>query len=312
MDSKKLSLINAFSQKKILLIGDTIIDHYIYGTLLGTSAETPTLVAKELGQQFTLGGAFLVCRNLLQLGGSVSFITLVGDDPEALQINNFSHPKLILFPMQETKRKTTIKRRYWVDGYKLLQFDQLDDRPIAQNLEKRILEEIKQQFSTISALVISDYRHGLLTKTLISELIHLAKQENKPCFVDSQISQKKSNHHLYKGATTICLNLKEAQAIDSKVDFKTICEKLDTLNVIIKKGAQGSAASIQGKTYLTPTLSIDAVDTCGAGDAFLAALSLGDLNSPEETLLIANSWAALATTIKGPEPAPIEMLMKSL
>lgn len=312
------SLINAFSEAKVLLIGDTIVDHYIYGTALGLSSETPTLVAKELSQQFSLGGSFLVARNLLHLKAQVTFITLVGHDPEAKRITEFSHAQLKLLPITDEERKTTVKRRYWIDGYKLLQLDQLDNRPIVEQTENHILSILDEQLQNHNALLISDYRHGLLTQRLITEMIGLAKRKKVPVYVDSQVAQSKANHHLYQGATLVCLNKKEAQSIDpsffddrslGSTTFEKIRETLAIDNVVIKLGPQGSIAHIKGEFIATPAFNVKAVDTCGAGDAFLAALSVCDLGQPEKALKIANGWAGLSTQIHGPQPPDLVDLL---
>lgn len=298
---------NHITDKTVLLIGDTILDHYIYGTLIGTSAETPTLVAREQSQQFSLGGASLVCRNLLELKAKVHFMTLMGEDSDAEEIYRFSHPNLTVHAFCE-ERQTTVKRRYWVDGYKLLQFDKLDNRPISQNLEDQVVKKVKELLPSVSVLLISDYRHGFLTESLINRLLQLAKEANCPLYVDSQVSQSASNHHLYRGATVVCLNQKEARFIEASDDLHIIANKLDAINVIVKRGAEGAVAWIQGKVIESPAFKVDAVDTCGAGDAFLAALALQDLACPETALAQANRWAALSTTVKGPQPPSFEAL----
>ena len=133
---ESLELVQAFHDKKVLLIGDTIVDIYVYGNVLGTSAETPTIVAREIETKTFLGGAFLVARHLLELGACLSFATLVGEDPGASNVTGFAHPNLTLLPVTDEGRKTTIKKRFWVDGYKLLQFDQLDNRPLAKTTSR--------------------------------------------------------------------------------------------------------------------------------------------------------------------------------
>lgn len=296
---------NRTMDKTVLLIGDTILDHYIFGTVIGTSAETPTLVAREQSQKFSLGGACLVCRNLLELGAHVHFVTLVGDDADAEEIRRFSHPNLTLHAFSEN-RQTTVKRRFWVDDYKLLQFDKLDNRPISSELEEGILHDVEELLPAIDSLVISDYRHGLLTESLIQRLLELSSSFAVPVFVDSQVSQSASNHHLYRGATLICLNTKEAKLIEETADLNLLKQKLDALNIVVKRGADGAHALIGEKRIESPGFKVEAVDTCGAGDAFLAALALEDLQEPEQALASANRWAALSTTVKGPQPPSIK------
>ena len=89
MFDNPLDLIQSIKNKRILLVGDTIIDKNTYGTLLGTSAETPTIVAERKSSNYSLGGAFLVARNLITLGAKVTFITLSGDDENTFLINYY-------------------------------------------------------------------------------------------------------------------------------------------------------------------------------------------------------------------------------
>lgn len=317
MDRKKLylPLAQTFCKKKVLLIGDSILDHYVYGTKLGLSAETPTLVAKELKQVFSLGGAFLVCRNLLQLNVSVIFYTLVGSDNENEHVLQFSDKLLKLKAFVDEQRKTTIKRRFWVDGYKLLQFDQLDNRPLNITLEKKIISALETDLKAVDLVIISDYRHGLLTPKMISTILWLANKQKILTFIDSQVSQSKSNHELYKSAFLVSLNLKEAQSIlpnflePQKIsDFLPLVEKLKIPNIVLKLGEKGSVALFKDKLFKTPAAQVIPVDTCGAGDAFLAALSAIGFTKPQKALSFANLWAGLSTTLKGAEPPSLKYL----
>jgi len=319
MDNEKHtinSLVNTFGQKKVLVIGDTIVDHYVRGTLLGTSAETPTIVAREIGEEFSLGGAFLVCRNLLQLQAQVRFISLLGKDREAQFVESFEHPNFELLSVSDPDRKTTVKRRYWVDGYKLLQFDQLDERPLSLEHQEEVVSIVSKEIASASAVILSDYRHGLLTEGLIPRLVSLVTESGKPLYVDSQVSQKKANHALYHGAEYMCLNRKEACAVcpelESELQFEPLLQTLGSKNIIIKDGERGSIAHIEGKEYSTAAYPANVVDTCGAGDAFLAAFSLTDSSYPKESLFIANTWAGLSTQIAGPQPPEFHKLQKVL
>jgi bifunctional ADP-heptose synthase (sugar kinase/adenylyltransferase) len=111
-------LIQSFSTSKALLIGDVILDEYRYGTGLGLSAETPTIVARDESSTVSIGGAGLLCRNMLALGGKVKFISLLGDDDFGQTANRFQHSNLIKAFIEDPGRKTTVKSRFWVGGYK--------------------------------------------------------------------------------------------------------------------------------------------------------------------------------------------------
>jgi rfaE bifunctional protein kinase chain/domain len=317
--SKALSLIEGFSRKRILLLGDTILDIYVYGQAIGKSAETPTIVAKEIETNFSLGGAFLVARNLLELGAQVTFLTMVGDDQEANYVRSFNHERLEKLLLLHPRRRTTTKKRYWVDGYKLLQFDIVDNSPMSEDLSEAATGQVRNVLPKQDVVVVADYRHGLLSPPLIKGVLQLASESGKCLFVDSQLSQNPANHLLYYGADAVCLNLKEARAIDPDFEpghelscFEQLTCKLGTTQVIVKLGEQGCAAAIRGQLFRSSALKVRAVDTCGAGDAFLAALSLSGLECPVEALRIANAWAALSTQIHGAHPPSRPDLLRAI
>ena len=306
-------LAQGFENKKIVLVGDTIVDHYVHGTVIGTSAETPTLVARELEQKRSLGGSFLVCRNLLALQAHVAFFTLLGQDPEGSYAREFQHDKLSLIGVSDPFRKTTVKRRFWVDGYKLLQFDQLDNRPIEESLADQVAARLEEKLHACDALIFSDYRHGFLTPYLIERLLALAKQYRVPTYVDSQVSQSQANHLLYSGAAVVCLNAKEAQCILPAVTFcqeglGRLRQALGVETVVVKLGDRGSVALSQGQFFETPSIPVQAKDTCGAGDAFLAALAACGMEDMKLALNFANLWGGLSATLHGPEAPTLAMV----
>jgi D-beta-D-heptose 7-phosphate kinase/D-beta-D-heptose 1-phosphate adenosyltransferase len=315
---KDVDFISPLAKKKVLVIGDLILDIHREGEKLGTSAETPTLVAKNKTRRISYGGAALFVRNILALGGRVCFLSLVGNDDLSIIAEQWSHPNLDLHYFKEFGRGTTAKERLWVDGYKLLQWDYLDNRPISTKTEKAILSFVKENLKSFDKITISDYRHGLLTPTLISALVSEAKKQKKPLYVDSQVSQSKTNHHWYSGANLICLNTKELVDINQgtipPINQKTLeqlSRKLKIKNIVLKLGAEGSASWINEHYFKTSGIKVRTLDTTGAGDAFLAILALAPELSPSY-LKLANLWAALSTTIKGPEPASLELLKKNL
>jgi rfaE bifunctional protein kinase chain/domain len=318
-DAQLKNVVDRLADKRVLLLGDTIVDIYVYGTVLGTSAETPTIVARELETKTFLGGAFLVARHLLELGAHVTFVTLVGHDAASESVTGFSHPRFELVPVRDAGRKTTVKKRFWVDGYKLLQFDQLDNRPLSENLDK-LSAEVGDRMRASDVAVVSDYRHGLMSPPLIASTIAAARARGRPLYVDSQVSQSAANHTLYRGADVVCLNLKEARAIDPKYDadaagggdFSSLIERLGVPNVVVKLGERGSVAWVHERRFASPAAQVKVVDTCGAGDAFLAAFCLAGLDSPATALSLANRWAGLSITVHGTVPPRREELLQSL
>lgn len=294
---------------RVLLIGDTILDIYTYGKALGLSAETPTIVAAKGEVKRSLGGAALVCRNLLELGAAVDFVTLTGNDEDAEHVGSLNGPKLELLVIKEKERQTIVKHRFWVDGYKLFQLDTRDDRPISDETAGHILALVDRRLSAATAVVLSDYRHGLLSPGLVARLLPVLRRGGKPVFVDSQVSQNASNHRQYRGDAIMCLNLKEARCIDPAFvpsdevnGFSVLQRELGTDRIVIKLGDQGALMLNRGRVMRAPVPRVAVVDTTGAGDAFLAAFCLAGLDDPQAALNLANLWAGLSVRIHGPSP----------
>lgn len=293
--NNKLEIIKSFDNKKILLIGDTILDVFIYGKAVKMNFDAPTPEAEEIQADEFFGGASLVASHILELGGSVFFVSVVGDDSDARTYDGFNHPKLIKHFFADKTRKTTVKRRFWVDGYKLVQMNQVNNHDINENLEQEIIRKVEPLFGQVDVIIVSDNRHGLLTQNLIAQLISFSQKYQKPLYADCKIGKQ----HFYRGADCLFPNKKEAESISPALDPKEFAEKCGVKNVIIKFGAEGVMALLNGELIKIPGQRVEAIDTCGAGDAFLAAFSLGDKNSIKESLEVANIWAALSTTLKG-------------
>jgi D-beta-D-heptose 7-phosphate kinase/D-beta-D-heptose 1-phosphate adenosyltransferase len=309
------TLIDSFAKQRVLLIGDTILDVYTYGTALGLSVETPTIVAAKQDEAVTLGGAAFVCRNLLALGATVDFITLTGDDDEADTVARFAAPNLTLLAIRDPGRKSTVKSRFWVDGYKLLQLETLDERPIAGPTFDACLDAFDAALPRADKVVIADYRHGLLSEALIRRLVPALDRQATPWFVDSQIAQSGGNHQLYQGGGTICLNLKEARSLDpafapsaDPACFAPLRARLNSRSLVVKLGADGAILYRDGQVFREPAIKASAVDVTGAGDAFLAALALAGVDEPATALRIANAWAGYSVEIHGTIPPPPERL----
>ena len=314
------AVVEGFGSVRVLLLGDTILDIYTYGSAMGLSAETPTIVARRKEVKHSLGGAALVCRNLLELGAAVQFVTLVGEDEEATHVRNFAAPRLKLLAVADPGRPTTVKHRFWVDGYKLFQLDQRDDKAISREIEREVLARVEAALPKTDLVVISDYRHGLLSPDLLTELLPRLHAAGKPVYVDSQVSQNASNHKLYRGGGCVMvLNLKEARCIDPGFDpsldpqaFAVLNRELGTEKIIVKLGSDGAMFQDGTKISLAPANKVNVTDTTGAGDAFLSAFCLAGTREPATALRLANAWAGLSVQIHGTIPPKKDDLLQSV
>ena len=302
-------IIKSFKDKKILLIGDAILDIYIYCNVVGQALYAAIPEVEETRSAVSFGGNGLVASNILELGGNLTFFSVVGADEDAKHYDSFVHPKLKKFFFVDKTRKSTVKRRWYIRDRALLQANQVSNHYINKSLERRIIKSIESHVRNTDVIVIMDPQHGLLTKGLINHLKKMSKKFKKPLYIDVQISHKKSNHNLYAGVDCMLLNEKEVRAVYPKFDIKkpeqtlsTIMKKLKLKNIVVKLGDRGTIAVFNGQYIKSQPYKVKAVDPCGAGDAFLAAFSLGDINQPEKSLEIANIWGALSAQIHGTIP----------
>lgn len=301
------------SRDRILVIGDVIIDEYNYGKPLGLSAETPTIVADLQKQETFIGGAGLVVRHLLRLGAKVDLITNIGANEKSLYslICDSSDPfagdvgvdsdegeRFFCEPIRVVQWQTTRKIRNFVGSYKILQYDVRNTVQLDDDVRKRLIIQFRGFLSYAKKVVICDNRHGVIDELLAKHIVKECKKANVPVFVDSQCSQHGPNYEWYRGADVFFMNEHElelqARALVGLADTTSVTRWLQAERILCKEGPMGATEFwTTGASSSVPGEKVATVDTCGAGDAFLAAYVVTD------SLRLANHWAALSTTYLG-------------
>lgn len=312
-------LLATFSKQRVLVVGDAILDVAYFGRRLGASVENPKIFTNAHERvEYSYGGASLVVRNLLALGAQVDYLTAFGDDANYRRSSELSsalpsdQAKRLRFrnTLKEKERLNTVKQRFWVNGKLEYKWNYIDDREIGIDTQKEILFLVEQGLSGSAALVIADNRHGVLASALIPRLLVSAKKIGVPVYVDSQVAASgQSNHRSYRGAHVVCFNEKEAKAVAGEFDpaqpevgLRKIRDTISAEVIVVKLGKNGSVALVSDEVIKTPPAPVTAVDTTGAGDAFLAALAV-TVGAPwGHALQLANLWAGLSTTVQGPNP----------
>jgi rfaE bifunctional protein kinase chain/domain len=277
--------IENISSDFIYVIGDVMIDHYIYGDCDRISPEAPVQIVDVKTEDYTLGGAGNVIKNLVALGANTGFVSVCGNDEgrkiiaEGFEKINVSNYKLIV----DSSRSTTIKTRVVSNKYQLLRLDRENKHYIDDIIADKLLHELKQQIGNIRILIISDYCKGVMSAGLITSIINLCRENGVKTIVDS----KDPSLSKYYNATIIKPNKREASiATGIKiVDDETLtlaCKKIaDDTNceaVIITLSEEGMGIFHENVLTKIPTRALEIFDVTGAGDTVIAAISFALLN----------------------------------
>ena len=306
-----LNALESLPNNKVLLIGDFIIDLYTYCTAIGKTSKTPTLSVKKNYTDRFWGGTGLFAKNLIGLGATVELVTVCGKDWGQEYINEGKDPGLELSLFMDEARPTTLKERFWVDGYKLLQVDTVENEYVSDEMCRRIEPVIREKIDGCDFVLVSDFRHGLLSPELIAFIKNLCKEKGKLLIVDTQVSNRTGNLEEYFGVDLICANETEARHFlrDERSETRAILDKLhDQTHVnrlILKLGIKGLIGYDNNKHFFQlPAIPVEVKDPIGSGDAFL---SVAALTCKPEIKLMASIFAAtcagsLAVTKMGTVP----------
>ncbi|HEC1753141.1 TPA: D-glycero-beta-D-manno-heptose-7-phosphate kinase [Campylobacter lari] len=254
---------------KILVVGDFMVDHYIWCDCTRISPEAPVMVMKSQKEDKRLGGAGNVYANLKSLGAEVFALGLVGDDESGRFLKENLNAKLLV----EKDRKTPLKSRVLSHSQQVLRLD--DENDFDTKLEDEIIQEYKKIAKDYDAIVLSDYAKGILTSKVTKALIEHANALNLPILIDP----KGSDFSKYQNATLLTPNKKEAiQALGvEKIDNleKALKKLKDDLNLaysIITLSEEGIAL-FDKKLHIIPAKALEVYDVTGAGDSVIAMLA---------------------------------------
>ncbi|MDR1460561.1 MAG: D-glycero-beta-D-manno-heptose-7-phosphate kinase [Campylobacteraceae bacterium] len=266
---------------KILVVGDLMIDHYLWGSCERISPEAPVQVVDIKNETSALGGAGNVISNLISLGANVDVASVIGDDENKNDLLDMLKKlgagiDMLLF---EEGRKTAKKSRIMASHQQIIRYDLESKNDISAKSQERLQEAISKKLSEYDLVLISDYAKGVLTREFTSAVIKMAKEKNKLILIDP----KGEDYSKYKGATLITPNKKEA-SIASKIkitddkSLKEAGEKLKeelNLDFVIVTLSEDGMAIFDKKMTKIPTIAREVYDVTGAGDTVLAALGVG-------------------------------------
>ena len=277
-------IFEAFNSLKVLIVGDVMIDSYIYGKVERISPEAPVPVVTVNHKEKRLGGAANVALNIQALGATPILCSVIGEDRDGDVFKQLLHDQKISSEgiIQSKNRTTTKKQRVMSGAHHLLRVDSEVSNELDKTEEKAIISLIKNLLSEIDVVIFEDYDKGAITKKIIKDVISFAEEKGIPTVVDP----KKRNFLHYRGATLFKPNLKELkEGLKIEFDAKKLSElqkaveqlkeKISIKNALITLSERGVYIDCEREKHLLPAHIRSISDVSGAGDTVISIAALG-------------------------------------
>ncbi|MBD1364363.1 D-glycero-beta-D-manno-heptose-7-phosphate kinase [Mucilaginibacter sp. ZT4R22] len=306
---------------RVLVIGDIMVDHYIYGNCNRISPEAPVPVVEITKESYTLGGAGNVLKNLIAFQSQANIVAVVGEDDNAsivfneLASINIAKQGVITDP----NRCTIMKTRVLVSNHQLIRLDREVATPLLPQKEQEMLAYLKDHIMQHDIVLLSDYDKGLLTPVLLNGIFAICRENNIKTIVDP----KGDSFSKYKGANIIKPNKKEAIVasginITDTESLTAACVKISETtgcdSVVITMSEAGMAMFTDGKLTVIPTRALGVIDVTGAGDTVSASLgvALASGYSLYDACNFANHAAAVVVSKVGSATATVDEVNKQV
>ena len=313
--NKSKIIISEFSKKKFLVIGDVMLDSYIFGSSNRISPEAPIPIVDLNDKNHKLGGAANVALNLSRLGAKVYLSGVTGLDSEGkifeeILVDNDIDSKLIV---RSANRQTTQKSRIISNGHHVLRLDRETRTDINPSISKKIIKSISAIITEVDGIILEDYNKGVLNKDTISQIINLSNLNNKPVYVDPKHNNflQYSNIRLMKPNLLEFCNALNLKTFNEKSGFELL-KKINSDILLITKGADGISLFYDSLHYEAPTQARKIHDVSGAGDTVIAVFALCDTCGLDLKISadIANYSAGLTCEELGVVPVSINSIKK--
>ncbi|TET45779.1 D-glycero-beta-D-manno-heptose-7-phosphate kinase [candidate division TA06 bacterium] len=303
MEKKRFAeLVSGFVDKKILVIGDLMLDEYLWGRVSRISPEAPVPIVEITSESIRPGGAANVAGNIASLGGKPVLVGVVGDDLSGrklldlvagLGLNSSSIVKT-------NDRHTTQKSRVIAHSQQVVRVDRENTEPLAEEARCRLLSEVRKNIDGVDGVVLEDYDKGIFGGGLAEEVVQIAKDAGKFCTADP----KRKHFFDYKGVSLFKPNQREAEAvlglrIKGVTQLEECCRelmsRLDGSPILMTRGSEGMVLLDDVGFWSVPALLKEIYDPSGAGDTVIAVMTLAVAAgaSLREGAVIANCAASV-------------------
>jgi len=275
---------------KILVVGDAMLDRYLYGNCFRLSPEAPVPIMHVTGQSMAPGGACNTALNVQSLGVDCALVSVVGQDEAGKDLVSTLQSQLSHFHLQQCRAKTTVKTRHIVGAHHLLRIDSESECPIDQVTD--VLKYIESYIQDVDWMIFSDY--GKHFQRLAPEIIGIANKAKVPIAVDP----KSSDWSIYRGADLITPNLEEFDTAFDNVGATPVQLALKQFGIrelLVTEGGNGMTHYSQKrkKSIHRDAISQEVIDPCGAGDTAVASFVVGKVRgwTTEQCMEYANESA---------------------
>jgi D-beta-D-heptose 7-phosphate kinase/D-beta-D-heptose 1-phosphate adenosyltransferase len=280
--SRLHELLRQFQDKHVLVVGDCMLDEYVWGRVSRISPEAPVVVVEHERTTYAAGGASNVAANVVALGGRACIVSVVGEDSMAdrlrseLASQGVCHAGLV----SHADRPTTVKTRVLAHSQQVVRVDREDRAPVSGEIEAALIQKIEAEITDADAVLFSDYTKGVLTERVVSAGLKIAREAGKPAYANP----KPSSLSAYKGLDLVTLNQSETEAVTSLslAGMDTLPEAGQRLlrfcaaqTAIVTLGGRGLALFEEGRPWRhLPVVPLEVYDPCGCGDSTIAAATL--------------------------------------
>ncbi len=302
---KLIKIVKNFKGKKIKVIGDIILDEYIFGEVERISPEAPVPVVLVKEKRYNLGGAANVAWNIKALGAEPELFGIMGDDDGARVIEELLTDKKIGKDglIKVDSRPTTRKTRVIGQHQQIVRIDEEITEPLKKRERKLLMEKIFEN-GNFSAIIFEDYEKGTISKELVKNIVNRNKRKIITC------DPKKHNFNFYKNITVLKPNRKELEFVSKrelrgkKEMTKEIVKLSKNLNIpviLLTLGEEGMILKDKNIIYEIPSLNVEVYDVTGAGDTVISSFTLSLISgaTPFEAAVISTIAAGIEVTKLG-------------
>ncbi len=314
------AIIEKFGRARVLVVGDLIMDHFIWGRVKRISPEAPVPVVEVASESIMLGGAANVVNNIHSLGGRSLVTGVVGNDLDGRKLVASLKEKGIPAEgiITDRKRPTTIKTRIIAHHQQVVRFDREMREKIDTEVTDKVLRYIKRAARAADIVVISDYAKGLITERLMEETNSLCLDMGRPVAVDPKVE----HFGFYRRSTIVTPNnLEASQASGIDIDDdealhragEALFGRLGCQALLITRGENGMSLFEPGSETHIPTVAQEVFDVSGAGDTVIGtlALALAAGAGYREAAVLANFAAGVVVGKVGTATLAPEELLKA-